>query len=273
MAMIGKINKLTHTSSSPVAYALPLSDHTIALTPLLGQKIKMTFQGRIYCTACHKQTHKSFSQGHCFSCATTLARCDMCILKPETCHYAKGTCREPKWAEKYCFTPHYIYLSNTSGLKVGITRQNQHLTRWTDQGATQARPLLKAKNRYLSGLIEVELARFIADKTNWRAMLKGNNQDLDLATISQALLPKIDSLLYELRLKHGFDAITPVNGKDTYICYPVVQFPTKITSHSFDKTKEIEGILKGIKGQYLLLDTGVINMRKFTGYEIEFEVK
>lgn len=271
--MIGNINKLTHTPSSPVSYHLPLSEHAIALTPLIGQKIKMTFQGHIYCTACHKPTYKSFSQGHCFACATTLARCDMCILKPETCHYAKGTCREPKWAEQYCLIPHYIYLSNTSGLKVGITRHNQYLTRWIDQGATQARPLLKVKNRHLSGLVEVELARFIADKTNWRTMLKGNNDDLDLTATAQALLPKIDPLLYGLRLKYGFDAIQKVNAKDTHINYPVAQFPTKITSHSFDKTKEIEGVLQGIKGQYLLLDTGVINMRKFTGYEIEFEVK
>jgi hypothetical protein len=29
-------------------------------------------------------------------------------------------------------------------------------------------------------------------------------------------------------------------------------------------------VLHGIKGQYLLLDTGVINIRKFSGYEVEF---
>ena len=31
----------------------------------------------------------------------------------------------------------------------------------------------------------------------------------------------------------------------------------------------VEGTLMGIKGQYLMFDTGVINVRKFTGYEIE----
>jgi hypothetical protein len=31
----------------------------------------------------------------------------------------------------------------------------------------------------------------------------------------------------------------------------------------------VEGVLQGVKGQYLLLDSGVINLRKFTGYEIQ----
>ena len=30
--------------------------------------------------------------------------------------------------------------------------------------------------------------------------------------------------------------------------------------------------LLGIKGQYLLLDSGVINIRKFTGYQVEVAV-
>jgi len=32
----------------------------------------------------------------------------------------------------------------------------------------------------------------------------------------------------------------------------------------------VEGVLQGIKGQYLILDTGVINLRRFTGYEVSF---
>jgi hypothetical protein len=28
----------------------------------------------------------------------------------------------------------------------------------------------------------------------------------------------------------------------------------------------------GIKGQYLMLDTGVLNIRKFSGYEVEVKV-
>jgi hypothetical protein len=38
---------------------------------------------------------------------------------------------------------------------------------------------------------------------------------------------------------------------------------------NFDKQPLIEGVLQGIKGQYLILDTGVLNIRKFGGYHIE----
>ena len=59
-----------------------------------------------------------------------LARCDLCILRPELCHYHKGTCREPSWGENNCLSPHIVYLANTSGVKVGITRETQIPTRW-----------------------------------------------------------------------------------------------------------------------------------------------
>jgi hypothetical protein len=42
-----------------------------------------------------------------------------------------------------------------------------------------------------------------------------------------------------------------------------------VVSHNFDKQPLVEGVLQGVKGQYLILDSGVINLRKFTGYEIQ----
>lgn len=52
------------------------------------------------------------------------------------------------------------------------------------------------------------------------------------------------------------------------IKYPVLEFPEKIKSHNFDKNPVVEGILMGIKGQYLMFNTGVINIRKFSSYEV-----
>jgi hypothetical protein len=43
----------------------------------------------------------------------------------------------------------------------------------------------------------------------------------------------------------------------------------KVKSHNFDKIAEVTGILQGIKGQYLIFDTGVINIRKFSSYEVD----
>lgn len=267
----GTLSKMKSTLDNGVKYFLPVGDAEIDLNALIGKRLTLTYTGNIYCDACGSKTHKSFSQGHCFPCTKRLARCDMCILKPETCHFAEGTCREPEWAEQFCMTDHVVYLSNTSGLKVGITRANQIPTRWVDQGATQALPILKVKSRHLSGLVETAIAEFLADKTNWRAMLKGDNVELDLHEKARRLLPQIDARIYSLRLQYGYDAVEPVKHDIVDISYPVEAFPTKITSLNFDKNPVVSGVLQGIKGQYLIFDTGVINIRKFTSYEVTAE--
>jgi len=51
----------------------------------------------------------------------------------------------------------------------------------------------------------------------------------------------------------------------------VQAYPEKITSLNFDKEPVVSGILKGIKGQYLIFDSGVINLRRFSGYEVELQ--
>ena len=55
------------------------------------------------------------------------------------------------------------------------------------------------------------------------------------------------------------------------IKFPVSEYPEKIKSLNLDKQPEIEGRLMGIKGQYLILDTGVLNIRKFSGYNIQVD--
>ena len=201
-----------------------------------------------------------------------LAQCDMCIMKPETCHFEQGTCREPEWGESNCMIPHYVYLANTSGLKVGITRHTQIPTRWIDQGATQALPIFKVSTRLQSGLVEIALAEFIADKTNWRAMLKGSAENMDLKAIAQELKPKIAEKLASISLKYGEDAVIALDENVVDLHFPVQQYLTKISSFNFDKTAEVSGTLLGIKGQYLIFDTGVINMRKFTSYHVSLQV-
>ncbi|ELR65554.1 hypothetical protein C942_00637 [Photobacterium marinum] len=269
--MLGTLKKMKSSLGAEVEYQLPVGDDLLALNPLIGKKLKLTHTGNIYCDACGKKTKKSYSQGHCYPCMKKLARCDMCIMKPETCHYAQGTCREPEWGDTHCMVPHFVYLSNTSGLKVGITRHTQLPTRWIDQGATQGLAILKVKTRQISGLVEIALAEMVADKTNWRAMLKGDNNNLDLKQEADRLLPAIENRLNELLALYGEDAVERLDEELVKIQYPVSQHPTKITSHNFDKNPVVEGTLLGIKGQYLIFDTGVINIRKFTSYEVSVE--
>jgi len=249
-------------------YTLRLGDRHLALHPLLGHTLRLEYSGTIHCDACGRKTKKSYAQGHCFPCMKKLARCDMCILKPETCHHADGSCREPDWGERHCMIPHYVYLATPPGLRVGIPRHSQIPTRWIDQGATQALPIFRVATRQLSGLVETALAKTIADKTNWRAMLKGDHDDIDLKAEAARLRPAIDARLAELNREFGNQAVEAVDQTVTDIRYPVIQYPEKIVTHNLDKTPRVEGTLLGIKGQYLILDTGVINIRKFTGYEV-----
>ncbi len=125
---------------SPVSYLLPLDDELIPVNQFIGKALSLTFQGEIHCIECGRKTRKSYNQGYCFPCFKSLASCDMCIMKPETCHYQQGTCRQPEWGETHCFQDHYVYLANSSAIKVGITRGTQIPTRWIDQGASQALP-------------------------------------------------------------------------------------------------------------------------------------
>ena len=77
--------------------------------------------------------------------------------------------------------------------------------------------------------------------------------------------------MVKIKQQFGDACITLLTDDNTIdIHYPVLEYPTKITSLNFDKTPVITGRLLGIKGQYLILDNGVLNIRKFSGYDMEF---
>ncbi len=263
----GYLRKMHTDHQSVVQYTLPIGDELIPLNDLIGKTLTFTFDGVINCVHCGKKTNKSFNQGFCFPCFRKLAQCDRCIMSPELCHFAQGTCREPAWGEAHCMIPHVIYLANSSCVKVGITRGTQVPTRWMDQGAIQALPIIQVDSRYHSGLIEVILKQHMADRTNWRKMLKNEVEPTDLKDFAKKILVTVEKDLNDLR-QQGFDFTVLDDAKEYSFEYPVLQYPTKVSSLSFDKKPEITGVLQGIKGQYLILDTGVLNIRKFGGYEV-----
>ena len=270
----GVIRKLKSTLgvNGSVHYQLPIGDDFLDLNDVIGKKLTLTNSKEIKCCHCSTPIKKTYAQGYCYPCMQRLAQCDMCIMKPETCHYDKGTCREPEWGEANCMIDHYVYLSNTSSLKVGITRHTQIPTRWVDQGATQALPIFKVSTRLQSGLVEIALAEFISDKTNWRAMLKGVPESIDLKAKANELKPLICDALADLRLEYGFDAIQELNEDVVELNFPVTEYLSKVASLNLDKTPEISGTLLGIKGQYLIFDTGVINIRKYGSYNLTVNV-
>ena len=100
-------------------------------------------------------------------------------------------------------------------------------------------------------------------------MLKGQPENIDLLAVRDQLMIECSEQIIALQERFGEQAILPLGNESVIdISYPVKQYPDKVKSLNFDKTPEISGVLQGIKGQYLIFDIGVINIRKFTGYNI-----
>lgn len=266
----GSLSKMAVSLQAPVVqYSFRLDDTQVPVNPMIGQRLRLEYLGAIHCSHCGKRTKTSFSQGYCYPCMTKLAQCDVCIMAPEKCHYDAGTCREPTWGEQFCMTDHVVYLANSSGIKVGITRATQLPTRWLDQGASQALPIMRVATRQQSGLVEDVLRSQVPDRTNWRALLKGDAEVLDLPAIREQIFEACADGLRELQGRFGLQAIQPLpDAEVVQMNYPVEAYPKKIVSFNLDKDPVAEGTLLGIKGQYLIFDTGVINIRKYTAYQL-----
>ncbi len=253
-------------------YTMQTLNGPVLLNNLIGKQFKLHFTQEINCTHCGKKTNKSYSGGYCYVCSIKLAECDMCILRPETCHYSKGTCREPKWGEDNCMIPHYVYLANSSGLKVGITRTTQVPIRFIDQGAIAALPILKVGTRHMSGVFEKLFSTEYKDKTDWRRMLKGDQENIDLKEKRDELFSTFGEDIDQLEGQFGSSNVSILEQEEVInITYPVISYPDKVASLSVEKLKSVGGVLQGIKGQYLIFDTGVINIRSHTGYKLNLE--
>ncbi|MFC3122210.1 DUF2797 domain-containing protein [Agaribacter flavus] len=271
---VGNLSKMQVNTNAggEVDYCLPIGETLLNMNKIIGKTISIAFLKEINCVYCGRKTKKSFSQGYCFVCMRSLAQCDTCIIKPEKCHYEEGTCREPQWGEVNCLQDHFVYLANTGALKVGITRHvsDQISSRWIDQGATQAMPIYRVKNRKMSGLVETSIAKHIADKTNWRTMLKGAYPSLDLKQAWSDLKPVVELEIDGLRETYGSTSVVELDSQPVDIAYPVIQYPTKIKSMNLDKFDVVTGTLLGIKGQYLMFDDDrVFNVRNASGYKVQ----
>jgi len=246
-----------------VQYTLDIHGKDILMNDLIGKHIKIEWSGEVVC-ACEKKM-KSFyrNSGYCYKCYWESPLASQSIFKPELCTAHLGIEeRDLEWEKKFQLAPHYVYLANSSGIKVGITRGSQGVIRWMDQGASQAILLAEVPNRRFSGDIEVELKKYVDDITNWRKMLLGIPSPVDLVKMKAAL-----SLYVPEDLKQY---ILPDNTV-TEIAYPVKEYPKKVNSIKLERTPVIEGELKGIKGQYLILDKNrVFNIRSHEGFISNF---
>ncbi|HRN93819.1 MAG: DUF2797 domain-containing protein [Chitinophagales bacterium] len=262
MRALGILNKMPTSFVHPVQYKLKLGDDNVLLNELLGKEIQIKWTGNIYCILCGRKTKKSFGEGLCYPCFMNAPESAECILHPELCkaHLHQG--RDPEWEEKHHNQPHFVYLALTSDVKVGITRDTQIPTRWIDQGAAAAIILAQTPYRQKAGEIEVFLKQFMTDKTQWNKMLTNiTAAERNLVEEKQ----KATNLLPE-------DLRIFVNDSNEvlWLEYPVINYPAKVSSLSLDKIDDIKLKLNGIRGQYLLFESGkVLNIRKHSGYEVE----
>jgi len=244
-----------------VSYFLPIFDDKIFLNSLIGKEIEIKFEERINCIKCNKEIKKTFAQGYCYNCFISSPETEACSISPEKCQAHNGIARDLEWANKHCVQNHFVYLSLTSNVKVGVTRQTNIPSRWIDQGAVKAIKIAKPPYRELAGQIEVDLKKYFSDKTSWQKMLKCEIPEANLLAEKQ----KAAGLLRNDLKKY----LSPDNTIYEFN-YPLETPLTSVKSISLDKTPEIKAKLIGIKGQYLFFnDNRVFNIRKHNGYFVK----
>lgn len=263
MQFHGVLKKMKTEFTEPVQYYLLFESDFLHVNQVLDQEISLHFS-HFECLNCHKDK-KIFRQGYCYDCFYKTAQTGDWIMRPELSKAHLGEeDRDLEYEKKAQLQPHIVYLANSSNIKVGVTRKSQVPTRWIDQGAHEAIEILETPNRYLAGIAEVALKAHIADKTNWRTMLKNEIKDENL----EEKRAELKEFLPDEVLPYYLDY-----QKETEISFPVLAYPKKLKSLNLLKRQDYTGVLKGIKGQYLIFeDQTVFNVRNNEGMVVDFEV-
>ena len=259
----GVLKKMITEMGTPIRYFLNLDNDFIEINQFLDRTLKLEFAGTM-CLNCN-DSKPIFRQGFCKSCFFESPSVGDWVMRPELSKAHLGEeDRDLVYEKRVQLQPHWVYLALSSHLKVGVTRQSQVPTRWIDQGAHEAVGILEVPNRYLAGIAEVSLKAHFSDKTNWRKMLQNDYEDV---TWDQAIDQAYACLPEELKQYQ-------IGGQNlTNITFPVLQYPEKVKSLNLEKENSYTGILKGIKGQYLLFeDQTVYNIRSNEGTVVKINI-
>jgi len=259
----GVLRKMQTENGAPIQYYLVFENDFLHVNQLLDKQVSINFV-RYQCLNCELDK-KIYRQGYCYDCFFDVPQAADWVIKPELskAHLDQEE-RDLDYEKKVQLQPHIVYLANSSTIKVGVTRKSQVPTRWIDQGAHEAIEIVEVPNRYLAGITEVALKDHVGDKTNWRTMLKNDIKDEDLVKWRKRLKAFIpaEALPYFME-----------NNTETHLEFPVLKYPTKLKSLNLDKNPSFQGVLKGIKGQYLIFeDDTVFNVRSNEGYVVAITV-
>lgn len=267
----GNLRKMRSSlSGDDVQYEMALFNNLepgelIPLNDLVGHNIVLEYQHVINCVVTGDKIKKAYGEGMSYDAYMNSPMAVESILRPELSRIHEGIAlRDEEWERKHHLQPHFVYLSKTAGIKVGVTRNTQVPTRWIDQGASEALIIAETPYRQAAGLIEVALKDYISDKTNWRKMLTNDLFSGELDEAREYLLDNVPGDLQEyLKFREPVQRLN----------YPVQQYPEKVKSMKLDSTPIIDKKLTGIKGQYLIFEGGsVINIRSHSGYLVNLRV-
>ena len=259
----GVLTKMETEFAQPIQYYLVFETDFLNMNQLLNKTLHLKFV-KYHCLHCglNKEIYR---QGFCKSCFFDIPQAADWIMRPElsTAHLDKED-RDLAYEKKVQLQPHIVYLANSSNVKVGVTRKSQVPTRWIDQGAHEAIEIVEVPNRYLAGITEVALKDHVADKTNWRTMLKNDIEDENLVTWRERLKVYIPEEAQDYFIE---------NNTETHLEFPVHQYPIKPKSLNIKKVGSYSGKLVGIKGQYLIFeDQTVFNVRANEGLVVEIGI-
>ncbi|WP_166962936.1 DUF2797 domain-containing protein [Yeosuana marina] len=263
MTFEGVLTKMESEFSHPIQYYLVFENDFINMNQLIDKTISIQFV-KYQCLNCGLDK-PIYRQGFCKSCFFEIPQAADWIIRPElsTAHLGKED-RDLAYEKKVQLQPHIVYLANSSNVKVGVTRKSQVPTRWIDQGAHEAIEIVEVPNRYLAGITEVALKDHVADKTNWRTMLKNDIQDEDLVEWRERLKAYIPEEAKDYFIE---------NNTETNIDFPVLKYPEKPKSLNLLKDQQYTGKLVGIKGQYLIFeDETVFNVRSNEGLVVNISM-
>lgn len=258
----GVLQKMLTEIGNPVRYYLQLQNDFLVVNELINRKIKLSFS-HFQCLNCGSE-QPIFRQGFCKKCFFEVPQAADWIMHPELSKaHLNIEERDLDYEKRMQLQPHYVYLANSSSVKVGVTRKSQTPTRWIDQGAHEALVIAELPNRYLAGVTEVALKQHISDKTNWRKMLTNSIENIDLKKVKLDLLPFIP------------EEVKPyvVQTEEIHIHFPVEKYPTQIKTLNLLNTPTYKGTLTGIKGQYLIFeDDTVFNVRSNEGLVVRLTI-
>ncbi|HZW62407.1 MAG TPA: DUF2797 domain-containing protein [Flavobacteriaceae bacterium] len=264
MKFQGVLTKMDTEFAQPIQYYLVFDSDFLNVNQLLNKTVNIDFV-KYQCLNC-KLDKPIYRQGFCKSCFFEVPQAADWVMKPELSKaHLDIEERDLAFEKQVQLQPHIVYLANSSNVKVGVTRKNQIPTRWIDQGAHEAIEIVEVPNRYLAGITEVALKEHVSDKTNWRTMLKNEIKDEDLVQWRERLKPYIPDEAKDYFIE---------TNTETNLQFPVIKYPEKLNSLNLQKTPHYRGILKGIKGQYLIFDDDtVFNVRGSEGYVVAISVE